>query len=320
LKFSAIVIAVVLAGSTPGPRLCAQEEDPSPLDFSGFQSEMALQDADSLLSVPNVSHRASSLRWYSMLTNIPGDWFLTGESAFRPEGLPVMGGIAFATGALLLVDHNTYSFSHGLYTRSEEVRFGSNQFIRAGDGKTTLGIAAAFALYGFVGDDTRALRTASGTVEALLASGIAVQVLKRIAGRESPQVMTQGRGAWRPFPGLKVYNSNQPRYYAFPSGHITTVMATVTVIAENYPEASWIRPVGYGIVGLTGVSLVNKGWHWYSDFPLAIVMGYTFGRIAAHHDDDAAGPEAVPASGSASLRVLPNITPEGTGVTLALTF
>ena len=321
MKLPLFVIGVLLAGSAPGPRLCAQEEDPSTFEsFSEVQSEPVLQDGDSLLSLPSFEPRASTLRWYSMFTNIPGDWFLTGQSAFSPEGLPAMAGIAFATGALLLADHETYSFSHGLYNRSEDVRFASNQFLRAGDGKTTLGIAAAFALYGFVGHDTRALRTASGTVEALLASGIAVQVLKRVAGRESPQVVTGGRGEWRPFPGLQAYNRNQPRYYAFPSGHITTAMATVTVIAENYPEASWIRPMGYGIVGLTGVSLVNKGWHWYSDFPLAVAMGYMFGRIAARHDDDASGPDAAPASGSASLKVLPNIGPEGTGVTLALTF
>jgi membrane-associated phospholipid phosphatase len=317
MKLSLFVIGVLLAGSAPGPRLCAQEEDPSPAEnFSEHPSETALLDGDSLLSVPYLPERTSTLRWYSMFTNIPGDWFLTGESAFRPEGLPVMGGIALATGVLLLGDHQTYEFSHGMYNRSADVRFASNQFLRAGDGKTTLGIAAAFALYGFVGGDSRALRTASGTVEALLASGIAVQLLKRVAGRESPQVVTQGNGKWRPFPAFQAYNKNQPRYYAFPSGHLTTEMATLTVIAENYPEATWIRPVGYAVVGLTGVSLVNKGWHWYSDFPLAIAMGYTFGRIAAHHDDEASGPE----SGTASLKVLPNIGPEGTGVTLALTF
>ncbi|HEX7574542.1 MAG TPA: phosphatase PAP2 family protein [Bacteroidota bacterium] len=321
MKLSLIVIGVLLAGSTPGPRLCAQEEDPSPSEsFSEYPSETMLQDADSLLSVPYGTQRASTLRWYSMFTNIPGDWLLTGESAFRPEGLPVMGGIALATGVLLLGDHQTYAFSHGLYNRSAEVRFASNQFLRAGDGKTTIGIAAAFALYGFVEGDSRALRTASGTVEALLASGIAVQIFKRVAGRESPQVVTQGTGKWRPFPALQAYNKNQPRYYAFPSGHITTAMATVTVIAENYPEEKWMRPAGYGIVGLTAVSLVNKGWHWYSDFPLAIAMGYMFGRIASHHDDDASGPESVPGSGTASLKVLPKIGPEGTGVMLALTF
>jgi membrane-associated phospholipid phosphatase len=321
MRFCAIVTAACLAVSIPGPRLFAQEEDPSPSEnLSEYQSEMMLQDADSLVSIPYVSHTASSLRWYSMFTNIPGDWLRTGESAFRAEGLPVMGGIALATGVLLLGDHQTYAFSHDMYSRSAEIRFASNQLLRVGDGKTTLGIAAAFALYGFVGDDNRALRTASGTVEALIASGVAVQVFKRIAGRESPQVVTQGRGRWHPFPGLGAYNRNQPRYYAFPSGHLTTAMATLTVIAENYPEEHWIRPVGYGIVGLTGISLVNKGWHWYSDFPLAIALGYTFGKIAAHHGDDSSGPDFVPGPGAASLRVQPNIGPEGAGVMLAVSF
>jgi hypothetical protein len=320
MKFFAIVTAIVLTGSLLGPRLRAQEESSSSSENPpDYQPEMTLQDADSLATVPYLPQSASTLRWYSMFTNIPGDYLSTGELALRPGGLSVMGGIALATGVLLLGDHQTYTFSHGLYTRSGEVRFASNQFLRAGDGKTTLGIAAAFALYGFAEDDNRALRTASGTIEALIASGIAVQMFKHIAGRESPQVVTQGIGKWRPFPALKAYNRNQPRYYAFPSGHITTAMATLTVIAENYPEVNWIRPVGYSIVGLTGVSLVNKGWHWYSDFPLAIAVGYTFGRIAAHHDD-AANPDVVPGSGGASLRVLPNIGPGGAGVMLALNF
>jgi hypothetical protein len=28
--------------------------------------------------------------------------------------------------------------------------------------------------------------------------------------------------------------------------------------------------------------MVNNGIHWYSDYPLAIVLGYTFGMIASH--------------------------------------
>ncbi|HMK39110.1 MAG TPA: phosphatase PAP2 family protein [Bacteroidota bacterium] len=319
MKACPIVTAICLALLTPGAYLCAQEEESALAEsFSEFQSEMALQEADAPLSQPAAPHPASTLKWYSMFTNIPGDWLTAGQSAFSPEGLPVVGGIVLATGILMVGDHAAYSYSHGLYTRSADIRFASNQIIRAGDGKTVLGVAAAFAIYGFAGDDDRALRTASGTVEALLASGIAVQLFKRIAGRESPQVATHETGAWRPFPGINAYNRDQPRYYAFPSGHITTVMATVTVIAENYSDQHWIRPVGYGIVGLTAMSLVNKGWHWYSDFPLALALGYTFGHIAAHHYDDV--PEDAAGKGSASLSVQPNIGPEGAGVMLALRF
>jgi hypothetical protein len=321
MKYPHFIFGACLAGALSAGSAFAQEEDPPPAEIlQEVQAEAPLQDADSAHVVVHDSQRPSGLKWYSMFTNIPGDWMSTGESAFRPEGLQVMGGIALATGVLLLGDHEAYTFSHGVYNRSLDVRFATNQMLRAGDGKTTLGVAAAFAFYGFVGDDERALRTASGTVEALIASGVAVQVFKRVAGRESPQVVTQGNGKWRPFPGINAYNRNQPRYYAFPSGHITTVMATVTVIGENYPDEKWIRPAGYGIVGLTAVSLVNKGWHWYSDFPLAIALGYTFGKIAAHHPDEESSPDGVAGPGSASIHVLPNVGPEGAGVMLALTF
>jgi hypothetical protein len=317
---SAVVLIFCIAVFAPGPVIRAQEEDPSPSSsVPDYEFEMMLQDADSVAMVDIVSPGPPTLKWYSMFTNIPGDWIQTGGSAFRPGALPVMGGIALLTGALVLGDHQTYEFTHGFYTRSPEFKFASNQVLRAGDGKTTLGIAAAFALYGFVQGDTRALRTASGTVEAMLASGIAVQVLKRIAGRESPQMVTRGNGHWRPFPNLGAYNRNQPRYYAFPSGHMTTLMATVTVISENYSEEHWIRPLGYSIVGLTGISLVSKGWHWYSDFPLAIALGYTFGRIASHHDDNTR-PESVSGAPGASLHVFPSLGPEGPGVMLALSF
>jgi hypothetical protein len=297
----------------------AQEEESAPPDaMPDLQGESHLQDIDSIAAWDAVPPHVEAPRWYSMITNIPGDWAGVGAAVVNPENFSTLAGIALATGGLILADHTTYTASHRWYLESPDVKFASNQIVRAGDGRATLIVAGAFALYGFGMGDNRALRAASGTVEALLASGITVQLLKRTAGRESPQVATRRNGLWHPFPGFAAYNRNQPRYYAFPSGHLTTEMATVTVIAENYPEAGWIRPLGYGIVGLTGVSLVNKGWHWYSDFPLALALGYTFGHLAAHHDDDRG---AVPSpAGAGSFSVTPGLTREGAGVSLAFKF
>ena len=67
---------------------------------------------------------------------------------------------------------------------------------------------------------------------------------------------------------------------AFPSGHLATVMATVTVLADNYPEKKWIKPVGYSVVGLVGTAMVGNGVHWVGDYPLAIGLGYVFGKVA----------------------------------------
>jgi membrane-associated phospholipid phosphatase len=126
------------------------------------------------------------------------------------------------------------------------------------------------------------LRTGSQITEAVLASGAVVQVLKHITGRQSPFVSTMPRGRWDFFPNQINYHKHVPSYDAYPSGHVTTALATVVVIAENYPNIKWISPVGYTLTGLLAISMVNTGIHWYSDYPLAVVLGYTFGMIAAH--------------------------------------
>ena len=60
-------------------------------------------------------------------------------------------------------------------------------------------------------------------------------------------------------------------------------MATVTVIAENYPEYHFIRPVGYGLMGVLGYAMLNNGVHWASDYPLGIALGYGFAKIAVRN-------------------------------------
>jgi hypothetical protein len=93
-------------------------------------------------------------------------------------------------------------------------------------------------------------------------------------------------------------------------------MAAVTVVSENYPEVLWIRPVGYALVGLVGISLVNRGYHWYSDLPLGITIGYAFGMIASHPERD----DVSAASNSPSLVITPAIHSSGGGIQVSLAF
>ena len=67
---------------------------------------------------------------------------------------------------------------------------------------------------------------------------------------------------------------------AFPSGHLATAMATITILAGNYPDNKYIKPVGYSLMGLLGFAMLNNGVHWMSDYPLAIAIGYSCGKIA----------------------------------------
>ena len=263
---------------------------PALRQFASGQAKAESAKTDTAL---HATGQQNDLRWYTMFANIPHDLVRFTCITFRLSNIPIFVGMAVLTTALVATDDESWRLSDRFYNHSVTIRDGSDFFEYLGDGRRQFGLAAGFPLY-----------------------GISVQVMKRISGRESPQMATSNRGIWHSFPNLRSYQRCQPRYCAFPSGHISTTMATVTVIAENYPELTWIRPVGYTLVGFLGVSLVNVGYHWYSDIPLGIALGYMFGTVAVHRGDGLfAFLGNDPYSG---LRVLPAVTQERTGIALAL--
>lgn len=256
------------------------------------------------------------LKWYTMFANIPRDWVRFTNVTFRSENLPAFVGMTVLTGALIVTDDETWKMSERWYNSSNVVASFSDQFEQVGDGRPQFGLSAAFALYGFATGDQRALRTASQLVETILACGTVIQVLKHLTGRESPFVSSRPGGRWDFFPNQIDYHKRVPYYDAYPSGHIATTMATVTVVAENYPEWKWVRPVGYVIAAFVGIGMGNTGIHWYSDYPLGIALGYMFGMLAAH-------PEGLPAEigkTTPPVTVGPVLTPYSTGVGVTVNF
>ncbi len=152
-------------------------------------------------------------------------------------------------------------------------------FYTLGQGYPALLLGGGLLYYGARHHDMRSVSTASQLTEAFISMGIATQVVKRITGRETPIRSTQEGGKWEPFPSFNDYQKDTPIYDAFPSGHLATVICAVTILAENYPEKKWIRPVGYALAGLVAFSMVNNGVHWAGDYPLAIGIGYGFGKV-----------------------------------------
>jgi hypothetical protein len=266
-----------------------------------------------ILQPPGLPH------WHTMFTEIPGDFAKFGHITLSSQSVPTIASLGLLTISLVETDHRSYRTTRRLYRESDTFNEFSNYAVLLGDGRLHAGIAAAFAGFGLVADDSRALRTASQIGEAFLATGITVQLLKRISGRESPICATRNSGRWKFLPHPAIYEKNQPSYYAYPSGHISTAMATLTVIAENYPGQTWIKPVGYTMIGALGVGLVAKGMHWYSDLPLGIALGYIFGKTAARPD----GTEIAEVSddGKVKVSVSPSFDVQGgSGVRLAVNF
>ncbi len=154
-----------------------------------------------------------------------------------------------------------------------------------GNGGTTILLSGLFYAIGAIGRDYRALNTSSELVEVLISMGLINQTIKRITGRQNPgPVMESGNpgGHWTLFPSIKEYQTRTVNYDAMPSGHMATFMATLTVIATNYPEIKWIKPVGYTLTGVMAFEMMSSKVHWASDYPLALLIGYVVGKTAAN--------------------------------------
>lgn len=217
--------------------------------------------------------------FYHAITDVPKDFFDFGSSIFSKESVLPIVLLSTATAGLIFYDHKSWESTKEIVNRSNSLNSFTHTFVETGDAKWHLGLSGAALMFGYLTDNTRLQNTAFQTAEAVIASGLFVQLLKRISGRESPAVYTTRGGYWDLFPDLGEYQHRQPEYYAFPSGHITSATAFLTVITENYSEVKWLKPVSYGILGLLGISLVAHDMHWYSDLPLGIAIGYSFGKI-----------------------------------------
>lgn len=149
-----------------------------------------------------------------------------------------------------------------------------------GDGWLQVFTATSFVINGSINNDNRAMQTGSQIMNSLVSASIPTQIIKRATGREDPNRTTRYRGRWKPFD--KGYNKDLSAHDAVPSGHMMAATSTLTVIDSNYPEyKSFIRPVGITLLTLLGYQMVNVGVHWASDYPLAIGLGYAFGRVAS---------------------------------------
>lgn len=219
---------------------------------------------------------------FEMITNLPTDWRDWVVSNLQWKYWPQTALITASTAAMIIYDNQLWKPFSNEYNRNSTYQTLSDLFVDIGDGKFQFGLAAAYAGYGLLWDDARALRTASQIAEVILAAGGVVQLLKHVTGRESPiDITTNPSGRWDWFPNQIDYLHHTSHYDAFPSGHLTTALATLTVIANNYPEDKWIRPVGYALCTGLAVGLVSQSIHWWSDYPLAIAFGITFGNLCS---------------------------------------
>jgi PAP2 superfamily len=236
-----------------------------------------------------------------VFTKAPKDFLNTAKDFVAKDHAWYLGGAIASTALLVPVDQQiidksrAWANNNGFSPDNIYGKFGPLQNIPQnpgagiyllGNGTTVILLSAGFATFGLLKNDYRAKATASGLLESLLVSGVYVQSIKRITGRESPFIAIQNGnsgGDWNPFPSFSAYAKNTPNYDAVPSGHLTTIMSALTIIITNYPDYKWLKPVCYTAMAGLCFQMVQSQVHWASDYPLAILMGYFIGKNIARN-------------------------------------
>ena len=214
---------------------------------------------------------------------------------YYPYGIASLGATAALIPAdpWLIKESRNFGASLGLNEHHTYKKLGFLKIVPAdvnsalyfiGNGTTFIFISGGLATYGLITDDYRAKSTAMQLIESILITGVFVQPIKRLTGRESPFI-TAENGRWHSFwtfaPSFAAYQKQTSHYDAMPSGHLTTAMAAVTVLAENYKDYKWIKPVSYTALALMSFEMMQSKVHWASDYPIALFMGYLIGKNIA---------------------------------------
>ncbi len=270
---------------------------------SHFPCNGQIADSTTTTSTTAAAHIYSKPRPFSFLTNTPKDVWATTKSPFEKNGWKGFLAVA-ATSAILihydqklldvvasgckrihLESQTSYKTLITIKNGKEGIKIFkvpqnlNSAFYTLGEGWIGVAIGGGFWLQGKFSNNYRSLQTASDLMEGFLSTAFLAEGVKHIAGRESPFMRTAPGGQWRPFPSFHEFQANTPRYDGFPSGHLSTMMTTVTILAENYPENKWIKPVGYSLMALTAIGMMNTEVHWAGDYPLALAFGYLNGKI-----------------------------------------
>ena len=273
-------------------------------------SALKAQQTDSVATLPvptpsvsTTGHLYAKPRPFAFITNLPKDVWGISKSPFQKNGWKGLLAVAGSTAILIHYDQplldgamqmgrnihwqpqTDYKVVLSIKKTGGDIKLFkmprniNSAFYNLGEGWIGVAIGGGFWLQGKIANNYRSLQTASDLMEGFCSAAIVTQVVKRITGRESPFERTVPGGRWRPFPSFKEFGNNTSSYDAFPSGHLATMMTTVCILADNYPENKWIKPIGYTLIGLTSFAMMNTEVHWAGDYPLALAMGYLNAKI-----------------------------------------
>jgi membrane-associated phospholipid phosphatase len=203
----------------------------------------------------------------------------------------IMTGAAIGiTAALIHVDGEIDEWARAQKTEHKWVNKSSPVITNFGGSWGVYSVIAAGALSAACKNE-KGLQTSLLATQAMITSGVWVNIIKIFTGRERPIAdytfsKTEG-GAWYgPFSkwdqDLKV-RKPVSEFDAFPSGHTATAFSIATVFASQYKNIKAIPVICYSAATLVGISRLTEHEHWASDVFVGGIMGYLCGKQVVNH-------------------------------------
>jgi hypothetical protein len=213
-------------------------------------------------------------------------------SPFRPGGKQwLMTGAAVAiTVALFHVDGEIDEWArvqkqeHNWVNKTSPVitKFGGNWGVYS---------VVATGVLSAVCKNEKGVQTSLLATQAMITSGVWVNIIKILTGRERPIAdytfsKSEG-GAWYgPFAAWDQDLANRKpvsSFDAFPSGHTATAFSIATVFATQYKDIKAIPVICYSAATLVGISRLTEHEHWASDVFVGGIIGYLCGKQVVKH-------------------------------------
>jgi len=225
------------------------------------------------------------LSFHGYFSTLGNNFVLQAASPFHLETRGCLTAAALISSTLILttLDGNANDEFRNLKRDNKFIHDASPLITNLGG---TYGIAGAcvFGLAGIIIHNSEITETGLLATQALITSGIWVNVGKILAGRERPFISDDVSG----IPGGRWFGpftqfsnpDNLPHasFESFPSGHSATAFAIATVFAMKYKNRKAVPATAYTIAALVGVSRMTENRHWLSDVFAGAVIGHLCAR------------------------------------------
>jgi membrane-associated phospholipid phosphatase len=192
------------------------------------------------------------------------------------------GGTIAVTAILFHYDQQIYDNLYDWKRNNQIVKDISPIVTNLGDGTFSLGFFGGFVGYGLIFENKKAVEMGKIGIESFFLTGITVQLLKQLCGRERPSAATRPGGFWHgPFAFFrqpKGVSKGIPSFDAFPSGHTATVFAAATTLSDFYTD-SWVSYTSYSLATLCAISRITESTHWLSDCFIGAIIGHYGTRL-----------------------------------------